>query len=181
MVSRCRGQGSGCISAISDRISPYLLASPRISPHLPVSARICPYLPVSARISYLLVSPGISRYLPRVSRHIPPHPAISAISRHIPPRIPRKKPSTHQGLPVARGRTHLNDKVQAADPRPRPSSHVSLTPAALLVASSRHPPCRAPSARALVLGAWVVNVGGWDTTVPRAICTGKSVVFTTFI
>ena len=33
---------------------------------------------------------------------------------------------------------------------------------------------------ALVLGAWVVNVGGWDTTV-RAICTGKRVVFTTFI
>jgi len=68
----------------------YLTVSPRISLHLLASPRICPYLPVSRISWYLPVSPG-KRY-----------PAISpAISRHIPPRIPRKEPASLGICPCA--------------------------------------------------------------------------------
>ena len=71
----------------------YLTVSPRISLHLIASPRISPYLPVSARIRPYLLSPGISRYLPRylpVSPGIPPYPAISR-------RGYREKNRPHQG------------------------------------------------------------------------------------
>ena len=93
----------------------YLTVSPRISLHLIASPRISPYLPVSARIRPYLVSPGISRYLP-VSPGILPYPAIS---RHIPPRIPRKKPST-PGMLLSRGLASLRNG--------RPWSAVSYQP-----------------------------------------------------